>query len=386
MKLSPRLSLHSVFLLPLLLGSLFASALAHAENKNEPVRIAWIGAMTGPVSKYAAFQAATLALEDINAKGGINGRPLSISFQDGKCQAKDAIDAVNSVIEREHLHFLVGGHCSTESLAMAPVVERQGALMIAASSSSPKLSAAGDHVFRVTAPNLRGIELLVPHILKGSSQRSVAVIYEETEYAQGMAEYFQKLLTEGGGKTPVSLAYKLGEGDFLSFVTRIKSSGAEAVYLSVQSPDSAILFLTKAKQLGLNLPLYGNEISGNAVQSATNESTPYFEGMVFSEPQLPANYPPAEDFTRRYKERFHVDKLPNGFWSMEAYDAVRVLADAITRCGEDVEKVKTCLYQTKDYKGVSGSIGFDSNGDGVRVYGLKVIQAGKILELPPEKP
>ena len=348
----------------------------------EPIRIGWIGAMTGAVAKYGASEAAILAMEDINREGGINGRPLKLELQDGRCQAKDAIDATNGLIQFNKVRFLVGGHCSTESLAMAPIVERSGALMVAAITSSPKLSGAGDRIFRITAPNVRGVDLLVPHVLSKRSERKVAVVYEETEYAEGLAHYFVKSFSEQGGKVLLQMGYKLGETDFLSFVTKIRGSGADAIYLSAQSPDSAIQFLAKARQVGLQTPVLGNEITGNAVESAAPEQIPLFDGVLFAEPRLSKNSAKTKSFVEGYKKRFGVTRLPNGFWTMEAYDAVRVLADAIARCGEDVEKVKQCLYKLSNYEGASGSIAFDANGDGVREYGLKVVTKGVIEELP----
>ncbi len=347
----------------------------------EPIRVGWIGAMTGAVAKYGASEAATLAMEDINRDGGINGRPLKLEFQDGRCQAKDAIDATNSLIQFNKLRFIVGGHCSSESLAIAPIVERSGALMIAAITSSPKLSDAGDRIFRVTAPNVRGVDLLVPHILTKRSERTVAVVYEETEYAEGLAIYFVKSFTDKGGKVPLQMGYKLGEADFLSFVTKVRGSGADAVYLSAQSPDSAIQFLVKARQVGLQIPVFGNEITGNSLESATPDQRALFDGVLFAEPRLAKDSARTKRFVDDYKKRFGVSRLPNGFWTLEAYDAVRVLADAIGRCGDDVEKVKQCLYKLSGYEGVSGPISFDVNGDGVREYGIKVITKGVIEEL-----
>ena len=363
--------------------SLFQSP-AYSEEKQSPIVVGWIGAMTGPVSKYAAFQSATLAMEDINRAGGIRGRELQLSFQDGKCTAKDAIDSANSLLEREKVNVVIGGHCSTESLAIAPLIERKGAIMMAASSSSPKLTGAGDHVFRVTAPFTIGIDLMVPYLIQERKFRKMAVLYEETEYAEGIAEYLRKEFSAKGGSVPIFLSYKLGESDFLSLVTKIKSANVDGLYLSVQSPDSALLALTKVAQLGLHLPLFGNEITGNSFQSANPENRALFESLIFAEPFLPPNYQPAEEFTQSYKKRFKVDRLPNGFWSMEYYDAVRVVAAAMERCGFEVEAVKKCLYETKDFQGVSGHLGFDSNGDGIRQYRLKQIRGGIVEALRPE--
>lgn len=139
-------------------------------------------------------------------------------------------------------------------------------------------------------------------------------------------------------------------------------------------------------QLGVTIPVFGNEISGNAIQSASPDQAGAFEGLVFSEPALAPDDQVALQFAADYKKRFNVEKLSNGFWSAEAFDAVKVLAAAIKKCGEEPDAVSRCLTETKDYHGASGSISFDANGDGVRSYVLKKVSKGILHELELKEP
>lgn len=363
----------------LLLAAFVLSAFPSAYAEEPDIRIGWIGAMSGAAAKYGAYQAALLALEDVNASGGVGGRKLSLIFQDGKCNSREALSAMNHLVGVEKVRYVVGGHCSPESLPIAPLAERSKTLMMAAITSSPKFSSLGDYVFRVTVPNTDGAKLLLGYLQKQQLNKA-AVVYEETEYAQGLAEFFKSEANKLGitvvsydGVTP-------GESDFRSIVTRIRSSGAQAVYLSPQSPDSTLSMARAMNDQRLSIPMLGNEVAGNAIRTAGN-SAHLFEGMVFAEPEFDVNSQAVRDFEERYKRRFNVDSLPFGFYTCEAYDAVRVVADAIARCGDSPEAVKQCLYDLKGYRGLSGPIAFDRNGDGIRSYTLKKILAGQILAM-----
>lgn len=368
----------SFTLLSLLMANVICRP-ATAESPS-PLRVGWIGAMSGSVAKYAAYEAAILAQDDVNAAGGINGRKFELIFQDGKCNSRDAITAAHQLIDVEKVSVIVGGHCSSESIPIAQVAEKAKVVMMAAISSSPKLSSAGEYIFRVTAPNTEGVKLLLAHA-RASGWNDIAVVYEETEYASGLAEYFKSQAPSHAIKVSTMQSFVPGETDFRSIVTRIKASGAKAVYFSPQSPDGTTSVLRAFKEQRIELPVLGNEIAGNTVK-ANVSAAGLFEGMVFAEPQFDTHNPAVTNFTRRYLARFGGTGLPYGFYTCEAYDAVRVVAHVLATCGVDNEKVKECLYTLNNYQGLSGKIAFDSNGDGIRHYILKKIGSGEIVPVP----
>jgi branched-chain amino acid transport system substrate-binding protein len=363
--------------------SIFRVAPAHtqqAADVKEPLRIGWIGPMSGPTAKYGAYQAAMLAEADINAAGGIRGRPLKLIFQDGKASGRESVTAANYLINVEHVHYIVGGHCTPESLPISSVAERNKVLMMAAITSSPKLTPAGDYVFRVTAVNTQGVDKLLPYIQQHSLGKRFGVIYEETDYAEGLGEYFRQKAPSFGFEVATFDGYAPGEQDFRGILTRIKQARLDGLYISVQAPDAAVLIAQRMRELGINALILGNELTGNAAQLGAQTGT-LFEGLIFAEPRFDRESPAVKALRLKFKEHFGAADLPYGIWTAEAYDAVRVMADAIGRCGDDVEKVKNCLYQTRSYPGVSGPIGFDENGDGTKSYVLKTVRQGQIVEL-----
>jgi len=115
-----------------------------------PIKIGFIGAMSGPFTKYGAFEAVNLAVEEINKAGGINGRKIILVAEDGKCDGKEAVNAVNKLINIDKIKIILGGHCTPESLAIAPIVEQNKVIMLASITTSPGLTHAGDYVFRTS--------------------------------------------------------------------------------------------------------------------------------------------------------------------------------------------------------------------------------------------
>lgn len=357
---------------------LFCATAAWSEAPS--IRVGWVGAMSGTFAKYGAYQAALIAMDDINATGGVAGKKLELLFQDGKCNGLSAVNAAKHLIDVDKVNFIVGGHCSSESLPIANLAERAKVIQMAAITSSPKLTDAGDYIFRVTAPNTDGALLLLKHATETAKKR-IGVIYEETEYAQGLAEFFRNEATRHGITIPLYEGFAPTDVDLRSVVTRAKAAKIDALYLSLQAPDAIVSLLKVLREQRVSTTLLANEIVGNTVGSFPQQQD-FFDGIVFGEPEFDRSAEGFRTFEAKYRARFQAE-LPYGFYTAEAYDAVRVVAYEIAKCGEDSDKVKACLYDLKDYYGVSGPVAFDKNGDGVRRYTLKRISGGKIVPFVP---
>jgi len=348
--------------------------------EESPVRVGWIGAMTGPIAKYGPYESAILAQEEINARGGINGRPLELIFEDGMGQGNAAARAAQKLISANKVKYIIGGHCSPESLAIAPLAQRNRVIMLAAITSNPMLTHAGDHVFRLTAVSTVHADLLATYALSDLKLKRLAVLYEETDYAEPPAERFAELIKKSDAELVDFQGYHPGETDFRAVLTRLRNRQPDGLYLGVQSPDSAVLILQQLRELNIDIQIFGNEITGNAVFSDLPRAH-LFDGMIFGEPDFDLESPATKAFVANYTKRFQVDALPYGFWSAEAYDAVKLLAQIIGECGDEVEQVRACLLNVRDYPGVSAPVSIDENGDGVREYKIKIIEGGSVRTL-----
>lgn len=356
-------------------------AAAGEPEQNPPVRIGWIGAMSGPAAKYGVYQAAQIALAEVNAAGGINGRKIELIAEDGRCDSKAAADAAMKLINVDKVKYILGGHCSPETMPIAPLAERSKVILLAALTSNPMLSSAGDYIFRLTAVSTRNADLLADHAYRTAGFRRLGIIAEETDYVRPIAERLKLQFENAGGKVIAKVNYNPGETDFRAMLTKMKAENPEAVYLGVQTPGTADLVVKQMRELGLNLQLYGNESTGSAPATTMLDKS-YYEGLIFAQVAVDRTAPKTRAFIEGYRAKYGVSDIPYVL-TPEAYDTLKVLAETIARCGDDVEKVKNCLYELKDYEGASGRISIDKNGDGVREHVLMTIRDGQPVSLKP---
>lgn len=368
-----QLPLSFSFVLALTFFQLLSPINGYSESSSQsPYKLGWIGSLTGPLQKYGANQAALLAVEDINAAGGVLGKPLELVQEDTQSKGVNAVTAFRKLRSLYGIKFIVGGHATPETLPIAPLTRDQEVLTVAAITGSPKFTGISPHAIRITANSTIAGNLMARHAYESAKFRRVAVFVEETDYAVPVAEEFQKIFQASGGIIPFFDTFQSKETDFRSFLTKIQNQKVDALYLGTQGPDTASLLVEQMRELGLHIPIYGNEQVGSARLSHP-EAASHFAGIIFAEPLFDKTTPKTHDFIERYKSRYHVQDLPLGIFTAEAYDAVRLLAEAISRCGDDVEKVRACLVATRNYPGVSGPVTIGADGDGQRTYVLKRI-------------
>lgn len=362
--------------LVILVVLVIAVSLSKSKDTSD-IKIGWISDLTNANSKYGDIEAGRLAVEEINKAGGIDGRKVTLVEENAKCDSTQTLTAVNKLINVDNVKYILGGHCSTETLAAAPVAEKNKVILLASISTSPDISNSGDYIFRTSAVSIQQAELDADYALK-NNLKNFAVIYENKAYPKPIADAFKMFFEQKGGTVSVFEAYQTEETDFRSILSKVKASGAQAVFIAPQSPDKAALLLKQIKELGLNVKVFGNEqIGSSATMALTGKDL--VEGVIFAEPAFTLDNPETKAFVTAYNAKYGTTGLPYGIYTSESYDAVKILAQAIDSANGDVEKVKAYLYNVKDYKGASGSITINEKGDGVRQYFLKTIVDGKAV-------
>ena len=346
---------------------------------SEEIKIGWIGAITGTKASPNQWEAAQIAVEDINNNGGINGKNLKLIAEDSQCNGQMAVGAIKKLIDFEGVKIVIGGHCSPESVPMASIAEAKKVLMIAAITTTPKLTPLGDYVFRLSPRNTAGAELLNQYLKEKTEAKKLAVIYEQTDYAEPPAIHLGELFkTNSNGSETVSIeSFTPGTTDFRTLLTKVKSKNPDYIYLGAQGNDTVKALISQIKELQINSNLCGNEIVG-ATTVLDTSLVPHHSELIYAEPAFNLESSETKDFINKFSKKTGQSKLPFGIWTAEAYDAVMLTAKLIRENGVDPEKIKQELYKIHDYKGASGKIGFDKNGDGERVYNVKSVKDGVV--------
>jgi branched-chain amino acid transport system substrate-binding protein len=344
-----------------------------------PIKIGFVGPLTGDAASYGIpiKNAITLAVEEINNAGGVNGRKIEMIYEDGKCTGKDAVNAAQKLINIDKVNIILGGMCSGELLSIAPITEPAKVLLLSPAASSPDITHAGDFIFRNNPSDADGGKALAKLIREKYTK--AAIISENTDYAQALARVFVENFRSLGGEVVAQENFDPGIKDFRTILTKIKASNPQVLLINPQTEIAGGLIVKQAREMGITLPFYGTiALAGTkAIETAGK----YAEGMlVVDAPGLSESNPKAVKFLADYKAKYGTTTLE--FYLGAAYDAVYILADGISKYGTDTEKLKNYLYSLKNYNGVIGTYGFDENGDLIGIeYTVKQIKNGKAVEL-----
>lgn len=353
------------------------------EEEKELVGSYKIGVMlplTGDAAAYGISEqrGIKIALDEINAKGGINGRRLEAIYEDSKCNPKDGNAAAQKLVNIDKVKVIIGGACSGETLGAAPIAEANKVVMISPSSSSPDVTKAGDFIFRDYPSDAYAGIISSEYAYNDLKARKAALITETTDYAQGLRKVFKENFAKLGGEIVLDETYNPEDTEFRTQVTKVKSSGADVMYIVPQTPAKGLLLLKQIKEQGLTQPIVTAEVLIG--KKLVQENKEDLDGMIGVELKFDDKSPKAATLLSKYRETAGEDpEIPS--FVATAYDATQLIADAISKNGYDSEKIRDYLYAVKDYAGTAGKITIDSNGDPIMEYSVKQARNGEIVIL-----
>lgn len=336
--------------------------------------------LTGDAAAYGLTEqrGIKIALDEINSKGGVNGRKLEPIYEDSKCNPKDGNAAAQKLVNVDKVKVIVGGACSGETLGAAPITEANKVILISPTASSPDVTKAGDFVFRTYPTDAYAGVIAAEYAYNELKARKAALITESTDYAQGLRRVFKENFAKLGGEIVADETYNPDDTDFRTQVTKVKSTDADIIYIVPQTPVKGILLLKQIKELGLKQTVLTAEVLIGKKIVTDNPSE--LEGMYGVEFKFDEKTPKAAALLSKYKEISGEEPEFPSFIAT-AYDAVYLIKDAIAKHGYDSEKIRDYLYAVKDYSGAAGKITMDENGDPIMEYSVKQVKNGELFIL-----
>lgn len=316
---------------------------------------------------------AQLAIDLANKAGGINGKKLEIAFEDDKSDPKEAASIANKFASDKSILAVLGHYNSSCTLAGAPIYNKAELVEISGGSSSPAVSAAGPYTFRtITTDAVQG-KYLMEWAAKDEGYKSIAVIYENTDYGQGFLKIAEEQATALGVSIVAKEAYVLGQTkDFSSIVTKVKNAKPDVIMIGGLYNETALI----AKQMqrsGYKAPIMGVDgiysdaliqLGGDAVEGIM--TTAFFHSSSTSKE--------TQDFIAAYKAAY---KEEPGTYAAYVYDAANIVIEALKKGATDRKGIMTYLTTLKDFKGVTGNTTFDVNGDSIKNPLKLVVKGGK---------
>jgi branched-chain amino acid transport system substrate-binding protein len=317
--------------------------------------------------------AAEMAVDELNRAGGIGGRKLALVVEDDRCQSADGIAAFNKIMAVANPPAILGAVCSGVTLAIAPLAEVRKTVLISPASTSPKVTDAGDFIFRVVPSGIVRAKVFAEYIYQQRGLRKLAVIYINNEGGVGGSSAFKAQFRQLGGMIIVEETYAQGATDLRAQLTKIKSTNADGLIVASYPPDT-VLIMQQARELQLQQPLF---FTTEAPQNpeVLREAGDAANGAAYIL-AAPAIGEAAERFTRAYETKFkHKPEL----FAAEGYDIVRLIAAAADAAGPSHSGpgIRDFLYQVRNYAGASGTITFDRNGDVTKPYAINSIEGGR---------
>ncbi len=351
------------------------------ENVTVPAEKIVLGAMFPLTGDGAAYgepfsRQMQLAVDEINAAGGIDGKMIEIKLEDSKCNPKDGATAAQKLVDVDKVKVIFGGACSGETLGAAPIVEAAKVVLISPSATSPKLTTAGDYIFR-TAPSDAYAGKIAAEKAIAMGFKKAGIINENSDYAQGLKDTFAVVFAENNGQIVAAESYNPDDSDFKTQILKVAREQPDVIYVVPQTPAKGILLLKQLKELKVTAQLMTGEVLIGEV--VVKEHGADMEGLIGVEAKFDENGALAKQALDAYRAKYGDPAF--GFYQAAMRDAVYLVVDAIKANGLDADKIKTALYATKDWDGAIGKLSLDENGEPVLEYSVKQVKNGQLTEL-----
>ena len=328
----------------------------------ETFRIGVMESATGPGETYGrvAIQAKQMAVAEINAAGGINGRMLELVVEDEKCNAQDSITAYNKLTDVDGVKIILGTSCSGAMLGAAPLAEKDGVVLFSGLATNPDIANAGDYVFR-TSMNDAQVGIDTGNVLWADGIRTLATITESTDYAEGVRRASVAQFEKRGGQIVAVERYASDVTDFRSQLTKLMGQSPDAIHIAAQSEFTGGTIVKQARELGYNGPIYGDiVVIGTTALEIAGDAATGVKGIIAD--LDPANAK-AKEVLANFRSLYGYITL--AWYLGSAYDDVYIAAECLKKTGDDqdADGFRDCLYDIT-WSGVIGEdYSFDADGE-----------------------
>jgi branched-chain amino acid transport system substrate-binding protein len=348
-----------------------------------------IGVITSLTGSQAAFGEAHkngygIALDEINAKGGVLGKKVELDFYDDQSKPDQAVQGVSKLLDQDHVAMLLGAYSSENTKAIInPVTMHQVPLMIPTATADNVMDSKSPWVFRICAGANDYARATIEFLKANGAPKTIAIVYEKTNFGQA-AMQAMKEAAQGAGMNVVAVEeYEAKAPDYKAVLRRVKDKNPDVIYFCSYLLDATTL-MRQAQEVDLNPKYYTSAGTGfAAAEFPTSKGAGKNADFTFSVSQwLPdAPWPGSKEFDAEYFKRTNTHPQ---YHAMQAYEALLAVAQAMNNAKSlEPAKVRDAIKNLDLKTSAFGPVKFDANGQNHHVVLITQIQSGKYVVVYP---
>jgi len=323
-----------------------AMSRAALAQSSEPIMLGVSGPLTGPNAQYGAQwkQGFDLALDEIHASGGINGRKLAYSFEDSQSDPRQSVAIAQKFVSDPNIVMELGDFSSPASMAASPIYQRAGLVQFGFTNSHPDFTKGGDFMWSTSVSQADEQPLLALYAVKHLGLKKLAVLHLNTDWGRTSRDYFVKAAKDLGADVVITEGYIAEERDFRSTLVRVRDADPDGIIMISYYSDGALI-ARQARQVGLKQTICAAssvyspkflELGGEAVEDV-HLGTRYF-------PEDPR--PEVQKFVSGFKAKYNGQE-PDAF-NAYSYDAMNVAAAVLKIGGTDRRAIRDAFAKVHD--------------------------------------
>jgi branched-chain amino acid transport system substrate-binding protein len=345
-----------------------------------PIKIGFYGSLTGNTAVFgnANLNGVRLAMEEINASGGINGRPIELFVQDSQSRGDMTGTAVSRLIDSDKVVALIGEVASSLSIAGGEIAQQRTVPMLSPASTNPRVTQTGDMIFRVCFIDPFQGYAAAKFARENLKLSRAAILYDQgQDYSTGLRDAFEKAFKEMGGQIVAKEAYTGDTKDYGPQITTLRNANPELIFIPGYYNQVGD-FVVQARQRGLTMTFMGGD--GWESPTLTEIAGAAIEGAYYTNHFAPDNPDESlQGYLKRYRDKYGEDAEA---MASLGYDAMNVMAAALKKVLDEGKPLSSrniadALAATADFPGITGRITIDKDRNASKDATILEIRDGK---------
>jgi len=372
-------SLHCIFtvsLLSIMALAVFGSGIATAADE---IRIGFTPPITGTHAASGSLQvkAIKLALKEINAAGGVNGKKIDLRIIDNQSTNPGALAALQKAVDQEKVLALIGYLYSTQVFATSEAIKNYGIPTFIGATNVNLTRQGNPWLFRVRPDDSIAAGAMVKYIKEDTKFTKIGLLHDADAFGTGGADLVEKGAKEAGLTVVKREKSATAAKDFTAELLAMKNAGAEILIFYGHQEATAVI-QRQMRQLGSPFKFLGSPSA--ASKDALNLAKEAAEGIWAVVDFVPGQSEENRRYNNAYKKEYNEEPDNISIWT---YDGLKILVNVIKKVGEDRDKIRQAILATQGYKGVQGNFSFTPNGDGLSEVSIVQIEKGqpKLLKI-----